>query len=151
MKRQTSRKTMALNDTDAKIVSLLKENARMSFKELGERVHLSPNAARDRVQALVARGVITGFHAHVDDGRMDKRVHALVEVRLRSPDHAAVFERLVRGHPCVDAAVHLTGRADYSIRVACTDPTELDDFIRALKEEGGVRDTETRLVLRSVC
>jgi Lrp/AsnC family transcriptional regulator, leucine-responsive regulatory protein len=141
---------MPLDDIDARIVSALKENARMSFKELGEHVHLSPNAARDRVQSLVARRVITGFHAHVDDGRVDRRVHAYVDVRLRSPDHSLPFERLVRGHPCVESAVHLTGRADYVVRVGCTDPTELDDFIRALKEEGGVRDTETRLVLRSI-
>jgi Lrp/AsnC family leucine-responsive transcriptional regulator len=142
---------MSLNETDAKIVHCLQEDARMSFRELGERVHLSANAARDRVNGLVARGVISGFHAHVDDGRMDKRVHALVDVRLRSPDYAAQFEHLVRGHPCVETAVHLTGRADYAIRVACADPTQLDDFISALKEQGGVRDTETRLVLRSVC
>jgi Lrp/AsnC family transcriptional regulator, leucine-responsive regulatory protein len=123
----------------------------MSFRELGDSVHLSANAARDRVQALVARGVITGFHAHVDDGRIDRKVHALVDVHLRSPDHAAEFERVVRGHPCVETAVHLTGRADYVVRVACADPTQLDDFIRALKERGGVRETETRLILRSVC
>jgi Lrp/AsnC family leucine-responsive transcriptional regulator len=142
---------MALDDIDAKIVSHLKEHARLSFKELGERVHLSPNAVRDRVQALVGRRVITGFHAHVDDGRVDRRVHAYVDVRLRSPDHGMQFERLVRGHPCVESAVHHTGKADYVVRVACTDPTELDDFIRALKDSGGVLDTETRLVLRSIC
>jgi Lrp/AsnC family leucine-responsive transcriptional regulator len=145
-----TRRIPALDDTDAKIVRCLQENARMSFKELGERVHLSPNAARDRVQGLVTRGVITGFHAHVDEGRMDRRVHALVDVHLRSPDEAKEFERLVRGHACVETAVHLTGRADYLVRVACADPTQLDDFIRLIKERGGVRETETRLILRSV-
>lgn len=122
----------------------------MSFKELGERVSLSPNAARDRVRALVARGVITGFHAHLDAGRVDRRLRALVDVRLRSPDHAGQFERLVRAQPCVEEAVHLTGPSDYVVRVACAVPTELDDFIRTLKEQGGVRDTQTRLVLRIV-
>ena len=122
----------------------------MSFQALGDMVGLSPNAARDRVRALVSRGVITGFHAHVDIGRIDRRLRAMIDVRLRSPDHAAQFERLVRAHPGVEEAVHLTGPSDYVVRVACADPTELDDFIRAMKEEGGVRDTQTRLVLRIV-
>jgi Lrp/AsnC family leucine-responsive transcriptional regulator len=141
---------MALDDIDAEIVRLLTDDGRMSYSDLGEKVNLSPNAARDRVRALVSRGVITGFHAHVDQGRIDRRLRALIDVRLRSPDHAAQFERLVRGNPGVEEAVHLTGPSDYVVRIAVADPTELDDFIRALKEDGGVRDTQTRLVLRIV-
>jgi Lrp/AsnC family transcriptional regulator, leucine-responsive regulatory protein len=141
---------MALDDIDEQIVRLLTDDGRMSYSDLGEKVSLSPNAARDRVRALMSRGVITGFHAHVDQGRIDRRLRALIDVRLRSPDHAAQFERLVQGNPGVEEAVHLTGPSDYVIRIACADTTELDDFIRALKTEGGVRDTQTRLVLRIV-
>ena len=141
---------MALDEIDTQILQLLTDDARMSFSDLGDKIGLSPNAARDRVRGLVARGVITGFHAHVDQGRIDRRLRALIDVRLRSPDHAAQFERLVRANPGVEEAVHLTGPSDYVIRVACADPTELDDFIRAMKEEGGVRDTNTRLILRIV-
>jgi Lrp/AsnC family leucine-responsive transcriptional regulator len=141
---------MALDEIDTRILKALTDDGRMSFQALGDLVGLSPNAARDRVRALQSRGVITGFHAHVDIGRIDRRLRALIDVRLRSPDHAAQFERLVRGHPGVEEAVHLTGPSDYVVRIACADPTELDDFIRAMKEQGGVRDTQTRLVLRIV-
>ena len=141
---------MTLDDIDSSIVRLLTEDGRMSFSELGERVNLSPNAARDRVRALMTRGVITGFHAHVDIGRVDRRLRALIDVRLRTPDHATQFEKMVRANPLVEEAVHLTGTADYVVRVSCSDPTQLDDFIRAMKEQGGVRDTQTRLVLRIV-
>jgi Lrp/AsnC family leucine-responsive transcriptional regulator len=141
---------MTLDDIDSEILRCLTDDARMSFKDLGERVSLSPNAARDRVRALVARGVITGFHAHVDQGRVDRRLRALIDVRLRSPDHAEQFERLVRAQAGIEEVVHLTGPSDYVVRIACADPTELDDFIRAMKERGGVRDTQTRLILRIV-
>jgi Lrp/AsnC family leucine-responsive transcriptional regulator len=139
-----------LDDIDAAIVECLRQDARLSFRELGERVKLSPNAARERVRSLLARGVITGFHAHVDAGRIDKRLHAYVDVRLRSSDHAAPFERLVRAHPNVVETVHLTGPADYVLRAACDDPTQLDDLISAMKESGAVRETHTRLILRVV-
>ena len=141
---------MALDEIDSAILKALTDDGRMSFQALGDQVGLSPNAARDRVRALVNRGVITGFHAHVDIGRIDRRLRALIDVRLRTPDHAADFERLVRAHPGVEEAVHLTGPSDYVVRVACADPTELDDFIKSMKEQGGVRDTQTRLVLRIV-
>ena len=141
---------MALDEIDEKILKLLQDDARMSFSDVGKNVRLSSNAARDRVRRMVARGVITGFHAHVDQGRIDRRLRALIDVRLRSPDHADAFERIVRATPGVEEAVHLTGPSDYVIRIACANATELDDFLRSLKEEGGVRDTQTRLVLRIV-
>ncbi|HEX2625275.1 MAG TPA: Lrp/AsnC family transcriptional regulator [Candidatus Limnocylindrales bacterium] len=141
---------MALDEIDTAILKALTDDGRMSFQALGDLVGLSPNAARDRVRALQGRGVITGFHAHVDIGRIDRRLRALIDVRLRTPDHAEQFERLVRAHPGVEEAVHLTGPSDYVIRIACADPTELDDFIRSMKDEGGVRDTQTRLILRIV-
>ncbi|HJP89764.1 MAG TPA: Lrp/AsnC family transcriptional regulator [Candidatus Limnocylindrales bacterium] len=141
---------MALDEIDTAILKALTDDGRMSFQALGDLVGLSPNAARDRVRSLQSRGVITGFHAHVDIGRIDRRLRALIDVRLRTPDHAAQFERLVRAHPGVEEAVHLTGPSDYVVRVACADPTELDDFVRSMKEGGGVRDTHTRLILRIV-
>src|SRR5260221_3807451 len=99
---------MALDDIDTDILKHLTDDARMGYSDLGEKVSLSPNAARDRVRALVARGVITGFHAHVDQGRIDRRLRALIDVRLRSPDHTAQLERLVRRHPSVEEPVHLS-------------------------------------------
>jgi Lrp/AsnC family leucine-responsive transcriptional regulator len=141
---------VALDEIDQHILRLLADDGRMSFSDLGEQVGLSANAARDRVRALQGRGVITGFHAHVDQGRIDRRLRALIDIRLRNPDQAAAFERLVRGHPGGEEAVHLTGPSDYVVRIACADTTELDSFIQSLKEEGGVRDTQTRLILRIV-
>jgi len=141
---------VSLDDVDSAILRLLTEDGRMSFTALGEKVSLSPNAARDRVRALAARGVITGFHAHLDQGRVDRRLRALIDVRLRTPDHAEQFEKVITGHAAIEEAVHVTGPSDYVIRVRCADPTELDDLIRLLKEQGGVRDTQTRLVLRVI-
>jgi len=68
----------ALDKTDAAILEYLRQDARLSFRELGERVNLSANAARDRVRSLLSRGIITGFHAHIDPGRIDKRPNCQV-------------------------------------------------------------------------
>jgi len=46
-------------------------------------------------------------------------------------------------------AEHLTGRFDYQVRVACRDTAELDRILRHFKRDGGVAETETRVVLRS--
>jgi hypothetical protein len=49
----------------------------------------------------------------------------------------------------VTSAVHLTGRGDYLLDVACADPADLDGTLAHLKRIGAAQ-TETRLVLRRV-
>ena len=49
----------------------------------------------------------------------------------------------------VTDAVHVTGRFDYQLRVACRDTAELDRLLRHLKRDSGVSETDTRVVLRS--
>jgi Lrp/AsnC family leucine-responsive transcriptional regulator len=132
---------------DRDLIKELEADARLSWRELGDRVGLSANAARDRVRSLLDRGVIAGFHARV---RADHSVQAYVDVRLRTPDAANTFEALIKASPIVIEAAHVAGRPDYTVRVACAHTRQLDDLIRAMKERAGVIATETRLILRVV-
>ena len=50
-----------LDDTDQKIITLLTENARMSYSDIGVRVGLSRVAVKSRIQALEERGIIEEY------------------------------------------------------------------------------------------
>ena len=78
------------------------------------------------------------------------RLHALVDIRLSSPDAAPGFEEHVRRSPYVTEALCLTGRADYLVRVACPEPSDLEGLLRELKAQAGALETETRLILHRV-
>lgn len=54
-----------LDALDQQIVSLLIENARLSYSDIGEKVGLSRVAVKSRIQALEQRGVIEIGRAHV--------------------------------------------------------------------------------------
>jgi Lrp/AsnC family leucine-responsive transcriptional regulator len=45
--------------------------------------------------------------------------------------------------------LHLAGRPDYQLRVACRDTTELDALLRTLRLRLGAADTDTTVILRS--
>ena len=47
-----------MDETDKVIVALLRENARRSYQNIGQRVHLSAPAIKRRVDRLEADGVI---------------------------------------------------------------------------------------------
>jgi Lrp/AsnC family transcriptional regulator, leucine-responsive regulatory protein len=101
------------------------------------------------VRRLRADGVITGFTATVDLGATGRRLVALIDVRLAASGTNAEFEAEMEKLEAITDAVHVTGRFDYQLRVACRDTAELDRLLRHLKREGGVTETETRVVLRS--
>jgi Lrp/AsnC family transcriptional regulator, leucine-responsive regulatory protein len=138
-----------MDDVDRAIIALLRDNARTSYREIGVSVGLSANAAADRVRRLVREGVITGFTATVDTGAAGRGLHALIDVRLGAAQDAERFETAIGHLDVVTDAVHVTGRFDYQLRVACRDAAELDRTLRTLKRDAGVADTETRVVLRN--
>jgi Lrp/AsnC family transcriptional regulator, leucine-responsive regulatory protein len=139
-----------IDAVDREIIGHLVGNARLSFRELGERVSLSPNAAAERVRRLRERGVITGFTTRVDPSAAGRTLIALMDVRLDSPAESSRFERVIESADEITDAMHVTGRFDYQLRVACTDPGHLDQVIRLLKTKGGVIETDTRLALRTL-
>ena len=139
----------ALDPIDRAILGELMQNGRASYRELGALAGLSANAAADRVRRLVARGVITGFTATVDPRAAGRGLHALVDVRLGPGGDSDGFADAAVRLPAVVDAVHVTGRFDYHLRVACRDTGELDELLRTLKRALGAAETETRIVLRA--
>jgi Lrp/AsnC family leucine-responsive transcriptional regulator len=55
-----------LDATGRKLLSVLQENARLSYAELGRRIGLSPAATAERLKRLEDAGVITGYRVEID-------------------------------------------------------------------------------------
>jgi Lrp/AsnC family leucine-responsive transcriptional regulator len=149
-KMRITEEIAVLDATDREILGSLMKNARISYRELGDRVSLSANATAERVRRLRESGVIAGFRAIVDPAAAGRTLTALVDVRLEGPAETSRFERLIESLEEVTDAAHVTGRFDYQLRVACQDPADLDRLLRTLKTKGGVIETDTRLALRTV-
>ncbi len=134
--------------TDREILGVLATRGRISWSELGRIVHLSPNAAAERVRRLEARGVIVGYAALVDHSALGRPFEAMVDVIAHPGIDRSALEESLREEPAVVDAVHLTGSHDYLLHIRCRDATELDELLMRMKADGGVAQTTTRVVLR---
>jgi Lrp/AsnC family transcriptional regulator, leucine-responsive regulatory protein len=138
-----------MDDLDNEILGLLRENGRISWRDLGAAVGLSANAAADRVAKLRGAGVVKGFSAIVDPAAGGRALEALVGVTLMPGTDSDEFAALaVKLHP-VTEVLHLAGRPDYQLRVSCRDTMELDALLRTLRLKLGAADTDTTVILRS--
>jgi Lrp/AsnC family transcriptional regulator, leucine-responsive regulatory protein len=138
-----------MDDIDSEILSMVGEDGRISWRDLGAAVGLSANAAADRVRRLRQAGVITGFGARIDPAAGGRRLEALVGVTLTGTLDSDEFARKADRLEPVTEVLHLAGAPDYQLRVACRDTAELDVLLRILRLQLGAADTETKIVLRS--
>ena len=104
---------------DERILRELGREGRLSNVELAERVGLSASACVRRVQELERQGVIRGYRAVVDRGRLGIGFTAYMAVGLSSHTKAAqeAFERAVARAPEVVECHNVTGAIEYLLRV----------------------------------
>lgn len=134
-----------LDAHDEKILALLQENARMTFTEIGRRVHLTSPAVAERIKRLEEAQVITGYAARVNLRKVGYSFEAFIQITVES--HAAL-DKWVAAHEEVLALHATTGNHCALMRLALTSPEHLQSLLTSLGEIG---KTTTSMVLASTC
>jgi DNA-binding Lrp family transcriptional regulator len=140
-----------LDATDWKILRELQHNGRITNVELASRVGLSPPPCLRRVQALEKTGIISGYRAVLDAGRLGYEVSVFAAVGLRSQAEGELkaFEKLAAGWPMVREAYAVSGEADYVLKLVARSLPDLQSFIiDKLTAAAHVDSVKTTLILR---
>ncbi|MFE7505718.1 Lrp/AsnC family transcriptional regulator [Promicromonospora sp. NPDC057488] len=140
----------APDDTDRVLLDLLLHDGRATLQELAAATGLSTSATSVRVRRLVERGVIAGFHARVDRAVLGRPVEVLVQVRVRADADLAAFEEALAGSAAVVSAWQVTGESDYAVHLACRSLPDVEEELRGLRAQPGVRHTSAQLLLHRV-
>jgi len=77
-----------------KLLKILRENGRATFKEMAEEVGLSTSGAIRRIRGLKEMGVIKGFTVEVDEEKLGYPVTALLNIETRPDKAPRVAEKL---------------------------------------------------------
>lgn len=108
-----------LDAIDIRIVDALTADGRLSLAALADRVGLSKTPVQTRLRRLEATGVIRGYAAVVDPGRIGRGHVAFVQVSLSDTRSAALeaFNRAVLAAPEIEQC-HMTAAGfDYLLKV----------------------------------
>ena len=116
----------ALDPHDTRILAELQADARLTMAELGRRVHLSQPAVTERVKKLEASGVISGYRATVNLGRLGYGIRAII--RVGRADYARVVELVQQTPECVNA-YNVTGDDSWILEIAVIDVSHLDAVV----------------------
>ncbi len=117
-----------LDDTSWQILTILQENARIPFKELGQRVGLSSPAVAERVRRLEETGIITGYHAELNLEKLGLPITAFISIK--SFGHRCDEVRsLLQQRPEIIECDRVTGNDHYLAKVVVTDVSHLEELV----------------------
>jgi DNA-binding Lrp family transcriptional regulator len=135
-----------MDETDRKLVSLLRDNARAPVASLAKALKVSRGTVQNRIDRMLASGRIGGFTVRVRDDA--DRVRAIMAIAVEGERSGAVLKAL-RGFPEV-RAVHMTnGRWDMIAELETDSLAGFSAALDAVRLIEGISGTETSLLLRT--
>jgi len=122
---------MRIDKTDEKILTILQENGRITNAELARQIEMSPPPTLERVKKLERAGIIQNYVALVDPVKLGLTCFTYVEVTLVRHGREGV-ERFMKAITKLDEVMechHITGGADFMLKVASRDIPGYENFV----------------------
>ncbi|WP_167503982.1 Lrp/AsnC family transcriptional regulator [Streptomyces malaysiensis] len=140
-----------MDETDREIVRRLQQDARLSNRRLARELGIADSTCLARVAALQTRGIVTGFHAEVDLGRIGRSVQAHVSIKIRPQalPNASAFCDSIAELPDVITVYMMSGAADLIAHVAVPTTDDLREFVLQLAKRNEIADIRSSIIYLS--
>ena len=136
----------SLDEIDHRLIDLLRDNSRLPTATLARKLGVSRGTVQNRIDRLVAGGVIQGFTIRLE-GEVDSGVIvAITSLEIRSSDHKPVIGQLKR-IPEIARIYATNGRWDLIVEIRTLDLASLDRILTAVRTIKAVSASETSILL----
>lgn len=137
-----------LDETNLQLLLLLQRNGRMSVADLARAVGRSESVVRERVASMELDGLLKGYEARVDWGRVGLPRQAILRARATKP-LAEVGTRLA-AIPHVTQVLHVTGAKPLLVHLRVRDVAHLAKVIAERLEPAGLTDLDVEVAMESL-
>ncbi|MGO4297626.1 Lrp/AsnC family transcriptional regulator [Glutamicibacter sp. MCAF14] len=122
-----------VDETDLSILAELSKDARIANNVLAAKVGLAPSTCLGRVKTLSKAGVITGYHAAINEELLGVAVNAMISVIVSSTarDRLLSSAHQLKELAEVKEVFVLGGSPDLLVRVATRSIGDLRTFVAA--------------------
>jgi DNA-binding Lrp family transcriptional regulator len=137
---------LTFDDTDRALIALLRNDGRLPGATLARRLGVSRGTVQNRIDRLLAGGVILGFTVRLASDGGGAGVRAMMAIEVRSADTRAVVAAL-RRMPEVGRVHSTNGRWDLVVEIGTPDLAALDRALTAIRALKAVANSETSILL----
>lgn len=126
-----------LDEVDWQILSILQMEARISFKELGQRIGLTGTAIAERVRKLEDEGIIEGYSIKLNREKVGFPVVAFFKLRV-NVEHCKRLRELAIALPEIIEAHRVVGNEYYILKVVLPSMQHLEAVMEKFLQLGAV-------------
>jgi Lrp/AsnC family transcriptional regulator, involved in the regulation of lysine biosynthesis len=141
------RKQEGSSKIDDILLSILRQDARMSYTKVAQKLNLSESAVRRRISNLVKSGKIKKFTIEVDDTELSS---ALTMVSVSPGVPTRDVSSKLKGVKGVEAVYETAGQFDVAVLVTGSNIVAVNQTIEGIRRIEGVISTTTSMVLRTI-
>jgi DNA-binding Lrp family transcriptional regulator len=136
-----------VDETDRKILKILKNDARAGYVEIGSQVGLSEGAVRKRMKTLTDEGVIRKFTVKIGVAEGAEAI-TLLTVNPAYPTQEVT--KRIQTIPNVETIYEVTGEYDIVAVIGGMNVVEVNECIEKIRRVEGIMKTNTMIVLRNL-
>lgn len=126
-----------LDEVDWQILSILQVEARISFKELGQRIGLTGTAIAERVRKLEDEGIIEGYSIKLNREKVGLPVMAFFKLRVNA-EHCRRLREMAVALPEITEAHRVVGNEYYILKVVLPSMQYLETMMEKFFQLGSV-------------
>jgi Lrp/AsnC family transcriptional regulator, leucine-responsive regulatory protein len=149
-KKEESTSHPQLDQKDLAILKLLQHNARITVKEISDKVNLSTTPVFERIRWMEKSGVIKQYATLVDPAKLNKRLMVIVYVSLKQHNKTAgsKFVKAINEMVEILECYSISGEFDFMLKVAVEDMNAYYDFhVNRLSELENIGNVQSVFVM----
>ena len=120
-----------LDEIDQKIITLIIENARYTYSEIGDRLGLSRVAIKNHIDALEAQGIIEEYTTIINPQKLGGAVSCYFEIEIK-PDHLSQVTDILHNNDTVTQIYRVTGRDKLHVHAVASSSDEMEHFLHTV-------------------
>lgn len=139
---------LVLDQTDKQILTILHEEGRISYTDLGKRVDLSRVAVQARINQLIEAGVIEKFTAVINPAKIGIHVSVFFNVEVE-PQFLEEVALKLEEEPAVTSLYHMTGPSKLHMHGIFANDQEMEEFLtKRLYPLRGVVSVDCQMLIK---
>ncbi len=141
--------TGEVDATDMRIVKMLEEDARTSFRDVAKKLKVSEGTVYNRVKRMEENRVIKGFSVRTNPMKLGKDLVTVIGIRVVG-GHLIEVEEMLAKYNEVRAVYDITGDHDAIVIARFDTRADLNTFVKEVLSHEYVDRTSTYIVLNVV-
>jgi len=149
-KKEESTTHFALDQKDLAILKLLQYNARVTVKEISDKVNLSTTPVYERIKWMEETGVIKQYATLIDPAKLNKRLMVIVYVSLKQHNKTAgsKFVKAINEMNEVLECYSISGEFDFMLKILVEDMNAYYNFhVNRLSEMENIGNVQSIFVM----